>query len=399
MVGKSPGAAAGRKAPESLAWDSDQEAVLSSGRKLLAVGDAAGAETTARQLIRLDPFSAAAHVLLVYALIGQDRGEEARVEAERAITIAPRDAPGHVALAAAWLADRRTAEGEAAARRAIESDPDSPDAHYVLGTALEMRSAKLEAQDEFERAIVLGPGHADAAERIWSDAQVPIVGALGIVAFLSYHALRILGYRFTFQIVAVLLLLVTGAFVLAVLVGLRRQRRRLARLSPYARLIVRLESSRRWSEGLGQLAPAVGVMTVVIVALAMVTLLFAAGEKSTLQVQVGDCFSLDRNYGNDKIAVIPCLLPHDIEVFAVLADPAPPGAPFPGVDALRAAILPRCIALYPAYVGVPFDRSAPASVSPFYPEEPYWVLDIRLEFCGLMSPSGGQLMGSLRAAH
>jgi hypothetical protein len=33
------------------------------------------------------------------------------------------------------------------------------------------------------------------------------------------------------------------------------------------------------------------------------------------------------------------------------------------------------------------------------PDYPYWVLDIRLEFCGLTSPSGRQLTGSLQARH
>ena len=379
--------------------DSDQDDLLAHGRMLLAGGDAAGAEAAARQLIRLDYYSATAHVLRVYALIGLDRAEEARAEAERAIAMSPRDAQGYAALAAAWLGDRQAAEGEASARRALAIDDNSADAHYVLGAALQMRGNGREAQREFDRAIALDPRHVGAAERIWRSARAPIVGALTIVGFLTFHALRVLGVRFTDRIVAVFLLLVAAAFVLAVLVGLHQQRRRLAGLSPSARLIVGLVSRRRWSEGVGQLAPYVGIITVVAIALSVVTVLYAVGEKSTLQVRVGDCFSLDRNFSIDRIAVIPCELPHDIEVFAVLSDPSPAGAPFPGLDGLRETLLPRCIALYPAYVGVPFDRNAPAQISPFMPEDSYWVLDIRTEFCGLSKPGGGQLVGSLRTAH
>jgi putative regulator of septum formation len=366
---------------------------------LLAAGDAPGAESVARRLIGLDPYVAPGHVLLVFALIGQDRAAEAREEADRATALFPQDAQSYVALSAAWLADGKAVEGEAWARRALEIDPGSADAHFVLGTALDMRSKKDEAQREYDQAINLEPGHASAAERVLNSARAPIVAAVGIVAFLTFQALRILGGRFTDRIVAVLLLVVTAAFVLAVLVGLRLQRRRLARLTPYARLIVGLHSNRRWSAGLGQLGFAVVIITAVVIALTAVTVLYATGEKSALQVQVGDCFSLDANVSFDKIAVIPCQLPHDIEVFAVLADPSAAGSPFPGLDALRATLLPRCEALYPAYVGVPFDRNAPAQIRPFMPEEPFWVLDIRTEFCGLSSPTGRQLVGSLRATH
>jgi multisubunit Na+/H+ antiporter MnhC subunit len=260
-----------------------------------------------------------------------------------------------------------------------------------------MRRAKRAAQAEFDMAVELDPGHANAAERIWASARAPIVGAVAIVAYLAFFALRILGGRFTDRVVVGLLLFVTAAFVIGVLVGLRQQRRRLARLSTYARLIVGLESSRRWSQRLGQLGPSVLVVTAIVIGLSVVTVLYAVGEKPTLDVKVGDCFSFDRSVSIDRIAVIPCQLPHDIEVFAVLSDPSPPGAPFPGLGALRAALLTRCTALYPAYVGVPYDRRAPADIRPFVPEESYWVLNIRLVFCGLGNPSGGQLVGSLRA--
>jgi hypothetical protein len=313
------------------------------------------------------------------------------------MTLFPQEAAAYIALAAAWLADRKATEGEKAARHAIELDPASADAHYVLGTALEMRRSKRAAQLEYDRAVELDPGHASAAERIWSSARGPAVVALGIVAYAAVFSLRILGGRFTDRIVAVLLLLVTAAFVVAVLVGLREQRRRLARLSPYARIIVGLESTRRWSQGVGQLFPAVIVVTAVVVGLSVVTVLYAIGEKSTLDIRVGDCFSYENNTTTERISVIPCQLPHDVEVFAVLADPSPPGAAFPGLDPLRTALLPRCIALYPGYVGVPFGPRAPAQILAFVPEYSFWVLDIRLEFCGLSNPSGGQLTGSLRA--
>jgi hypothetical protein len=398
LSGKPGGQPSSPTATGAIDSDVDEDALLWRGRERLAIGDAVGAESTARLAIRLYPYSVPAHVLLAFALIGQNRGDAARDAAERAIVIGPEDASGQVALASAWLAERRLSEGELSARRAVAVDPGSADAHYVLGTALEMREAKDEAQVEFELALELEPVHEGAVERILNDWRAPIVGAVTIAAFLSFHALRILGGRFTDRTVAVLLLLVTATLILAVLIGLRQQRRRLARLSPYAMLVVRLESHLRRVEGRAQLIGPLVVITAIVLGLATITVLFAAGQKPTIQLKVGDCFSLDRHVSIEQIAAIPCQLPHDIEVFAILSDPSLPGAAYPGLDALHAALRKRCEALYPGYVGVPFDRNAPAQIRTFVPEESYWVLDIRWLGCGLSDPSGRQLVGSLRTS-
>jgi Tfp pilus assembly protein PilF len=84
---------------------------LARARTLLAQSKFADAEEAARHEIRLDPYSAPAHVVLAAALTGQGKGPTARAAAERAIAIDPNLVGGHVALASAWLALSQPEQG------------------------------------------------------------------------------------------------------------------------------------------------------------------------------------------------------------------------------------------------------------------------------------------------
>jgi hypothetical protein len=368
---------------------------LARGRALLAQHQFTDAEAAERREIGLDPYSAPAHIVLASALIGQGRGQQARAAAERAVAIEPNLAEGHIALASAWLAERRPEQAETAARRAVALDPASADAHMVLGNALLGRGATAAAEHEFDAAIALEPSDP-AAERIWSRTRAPLVIAVSVAAFLAYHALALLRPRFTDWRVAVLLLALTAVLVVAVLLGLAMQRRRLSRLSPGERMEFMVESRRRRAHGRGEYAAHFLILAAVIGGLSIVTLMFAIGQKSSLQVAVGDCFSLDRMVSIEQVSTIPCELPHDVEVFAVLAEPSPPGAPFPGLDTLHRQLRTKCEQHYEGYVGVPFSRKAPTTIDTFAPEESYWRLNIRTEFCALRHWRAQQLFRSYR---
>jgi hypothetical protein len=266
----------------------------------------------------------------------------------------------------------------------------------ALANALRMRGATAEADAEIDQAIALQPPTTES-ERIWTRSRAPVVVAISIAAFLAYHALTLLRPRFTDWRVAVLLLALTFVLVVAVLLGLAIQRRRLSQLTSAERLQLAVEARRRRLEGRGQYAFHLLVLAVVIGGLSLITSLYAIGHRATTEVQVGDCFSSDRMVSIDTISTIPCILPHDFEVFAVLREPSPPGAPYPGIEALHEQLRSRCKPLYADYVGVPFGDEAPTTFDTFIPEESFWRLDIRTEFCALQDWRDRQMMGSRRA--
>jgi hypothetical protein len=376
----------------------DTSALLRQGQELLAQRKARDAATVARRILLLEPYSERGNVLLAYALIGQDRGGEARLAAEKALSLEPADAEAQVAIAAAWVADRRLIEAEAAARAAIELDPELANAHYVLGIALELQKSKTDAERQYEIAVELDPANDSAAERLWLASRAPLLGALSFASFVAFEAARGLLFngRISYQFVALILLVVTAAFVGAVLVGKWRQRRRLARLTPYARTIVALQDRRPPAQALRQVLLPTAVVTAVIVSLSALTVLFALGWRATVNLHVGDCFTTDTHESVQKVTTIPCQLPHDAEVYAVLTDPAPPGAPYPGLAAVHASAHSRCNTRYESYVGVPFDANADKWVQTWVPEQSYWDVNIRTLYCALADPEGGQLTGSLR---
>jgi hypothetical protein len=368
---------------------------LDRARTLLAQGAFVEAEAAARREIQLDPYSAPAHVVLASALIGQARAQAARAAAERAVAIDPDLAEGHVAVASAWLADGRPEQAETAARRAVALDESSADAHMILGNALLQRGATAEAEREFDVAIALEPVDPEA-ERNWKRSRAPVVIAVTLGGILAFEAIRWLFDHFTDKRVAIALIALTFVFVVAILIALAIQRRRLSRLSPAETLELTIESRRRRARGEEHYHFHLVLLAVVIVGLSIMTVLYAVGQKASLQVAVGDCFSLDRRVSIEQISTIPCQLPHDFEVFAVLAEPSPPDAPYPGSPTLHKQLRTQCEQLYEGYVGVPFSRSAPTNIDTFAPEESYWILNIRTEFCALQHWRAKQLVGSYR---
>src|SRR5258706_12127013 len=94
----------------SDAWNPDL--LLELGEALLATGNAKKAETVARRIVLLEPYSAHARVLLAYALVGQDRGSDAKLAAVEAVRLAPTESTSLEALAASCITERQPAEAE-----------------------------------------------------------------------------------------------------------------------------------------------------------------------------------------------------------------------------------------------------------------------------------------------
>jgi tetratricopeptide (TPR) repeat protein len=132
------------------------------GNRLLAKGDATGAEQCYRRAVAGDPASVAAHVALGFVLLGRGELDEAKQALERAATLAPNDADSHFLLGR--IARQRFAAQEAIARfrRALQAQPDFAEAHLELGVALRSQRKLDEALGCFDAALALQPDNAAA---------------------------------------------------------------------------------------------------------------------------------------------------------------------------------------------------------------------------------------------
>jgi hypothetical protein len=117
---------------------------------------------------------------------------------------------------------------------------------------------------------------------------------------------------------------------------------------------------------------------------------------------VGDCFDartqVDDRSGRQTMyrLVVDCALPHEQEVFAVVDHPAPPGAPFPGDEALRRFARLECPRPFAAYVGRPYELSR-YGLGLVLPGADQWA-GTRAVGCTLTSGAGARTSGSARGA-
>ena len=184
--------------------------------------------------------------------------------------------------------------------------------------------------------------------------------------------------------------------MVAALLVLGRRRHRFASLSVEDRRLLVSEGNAGIFEGqpVGRLL----VVGAIIVLLSCAAVVFAVGTKASLAMQVGDCFTVDGKASIEQISAIPCALPHVTEVFAIVDVPAPSGAPYPGLEVVREAAMPGCRAAYPAYVGAPWTPTSKWWISAMTPEEPYWAIGVRSNYCTVVSMTGGQVTGSARGS-
>ncbi|MCA1657448.1 MAG: septum formation family protein [Actinobacteria bacterium] len=93
---------------------------------------------------------------------------------------------------------------------------------------------------------------------------------------------------------------------------------------------------------------------------------------------------------------IDCAKPHDLEVFALVDDPAPKGARYPGRDLMDREANVACPPQFESYVGLPFDQSQLA-VTFFVPVKATWDADSRRLLC-TVSAKSGKLTGSVKGS-
>jgi len=91
---------------------------------------------------------------------------------------------------------------------------------------------------------------------------------------------------------------------------------------------------------------------------------------------------------------VDCAKPHDLEVFALVDDPAPRGAKYPGRDLMDREANVACPPQFQSYVGVPFDESQ-LGVTFFVPVKATWEANSRRLLC-TVSAKTGKLTGSVK---
>jgi hypothetical protein len=221
-----------------------------------------------------------------------------------------------------------------------------------------------------------------------------LAGVSGIVWFVF----RVVTRQFDQRTVLIALLVSTAILIVGTLAILAGRRRRFAMLSVEDRRLLETHGGGLLLGG-GSTSSRLAAVGSVILVLSGAAALFAVGTKPSLQMSVGDCLTLDRQTSIQSVSAIPCALPRGEEIYAIVTDPAPPGAPYPGIEAVRAAAKPGCEAAYKVFIGEPYTTSSTLWISILSPEEPYWVLDIRQNWCAVSDPSGQQMTGSARGSH
>jgi hypothetical protein len=124
---------------------------------------------------------------------------------------------------------------------------------------------------------------------------------------------------------------------------------------------------------------------------------FGGRPPLTDQLAVGECFEMPTGAMVFEIDSVPCLDPHDVEVFATVEHPAAPDAPAPDDAALSATALELCSPHYEDFIGAPYP-SGTIDVYILYPPSLAWTaLDERTIVCGatdVEGPTTGSLEGA-----
>jgi tetratricopeptide (TPR) repeat protein len=137
------------------------------GKRLLAEGKPAEAESFLREAMLLDPDSEVTRLALGLALVMLGRPDEAEPQLREAVSLEPRRSETRSALGKFLLHSRnRPGEAEPHLREAMLLNPDDLDAPMNLGLAL-ARTARLEEAEEVYREVVRrDPAHGDAHYRL-----------------------------------------------------------------------------------------------------------------------------------------------------------------------------------------------------------------------------------------
>lgn len=122
-------------------------------------GDAAGAQTTFREALRLAPGLAEAHANLGLVLDRCRKLVEAEVHYRKALELAAHQTKIHMNFGAMLAGQKRFAEAETVYRQALGIDPDSPGTLSNLGVLLACTGRENEAEQCYRRAMALAPAY------------------------------------------------------------------------------------------------------------------------------------------------------------------------------------------------------------------------------------------------
>lgn len=140
------------------------------------------------------------------------------------------------------------------------------------------------------------------------------------------------------------------------------------------------------------------VVVLLVVALAVVVKRTvnrpAKGVRYT-DLRPGDCLQRpdDTFVRADRV---PCTVDHDLEVFALIDDPAPRTAKYPGQEILEREANVACPPQFQSYVGIPFEQSS-LTVLFYVPTKANWEGGNRRLLC-TVSGRAGRFKGSVKGA-
>ncbi len=120
-------------------------------------GDAARAEASYREAIRLQPDYAQARMNLAILLSRSNRGEEAEYEFQCAVRVRPGYALGHFNYGLMLAAQNRRAEARSELSAALRADPKYAEAHEELAKLAEAEGRIDEAIDQYSEAVRIRP--------------------------------------------------------------------------------------------------------------------------------------------------------------------------------------------------------------------------------------------------
>ncbi|MDQ6927209.1 MAG: septum formation family protein [Actinomycetota bacterium] len=114
-------------------------------------------------------------------------------------------------------------------------------------------------------------------------------------------------------------------------------------------------------------------------------------------LKAGNCFNNPPD-NFKRVATVSCARPHDLEVVAVVSDPSPKKAGYPGTSALVQVASEQCAPAFQAYVGVPVEQSQLRQVE-VVPQKASWDDGGRRLVCTVRSPDGAPSTGSARGSN
>ncbi len=123
------------------------------------LGDFGSAERIRRIALEREPQNAAMLASLGYALLSQDKHEEAGSAFERALALEPNDTKIPERLISIYLKLKRFEDAERHARALLGLSPDDPRIHYYLASALRNTKRRPEALEHARRAAELDPAN------------------------------------------------------------------------------------------------------------------------------------------------------------------------------------------------------------------------------------------------